>query len=179
MQNGCEIGASTTAGIEDTDGGAGEAEWLIEFGAKKMVYAFDHVSDDFFWGVPDSEFLAKIGVEGLQEGLVKVGDRFIFAKVFKERRLNPVEGITGKVENLLKLDGIQCSRVRYFAEELSEDWDAKVVGGNAPVETGAGRAGFGGATPQNPGRENTVKESLDESRAEKVLAFVTLELDAE
>ena len=53
------------------------------------------------------------------------------------------------------------------------------MSGDAPVEAGVGRAGFGDATPENPGGEDAVKEGLNEGRAKEVLAFLTFELDAE
>src|ERR1019366_8311563 len=160
--------------VEDTDGGACEAEFLIELRAKKMVYALDHVLNDFFWRVPDAEFLPKVRVEFFKERLVEVGDGFVFTEGFKESRLHAVESFAREVENLLKLDGIQRPRVGYFAKEFAEDGDAQVVGGDAPVETGAGCTIFEDATPQNPGGENTVKEGLNESGAEKCSPFSPL-----
>ena len=124
MQNGGEIGSGAATGVENADGGTGEAEGLIELGAEKMIDALDHVADDFFGGVPDAKFLAQLGVEGFKEGLVEVGNRFVFAEGFEEGRLNAVEGFSGEVENLLKLDGIQRSGVGYFAKELAEDGNA-------------------------------------------------------
>src|SRR5450631_3505354 len=115
MQDGGEIGSRAATGIENADGGAGEAEGLIEFGAKKMIDALDHVTDDFFGGVPDAEILAKLGVESFEERLVKVGDGFFFAEDFEEGGLNAVEGFAGEVENFLNLNGIQGSGVGYFA----------------------------------------------------------------
>jgi hypothetical protein len=53
------------------------------------------------------------------------------------------------------------------------------VSGDAPVESGVRRARFGGATPENPSGEDTVKEGLDEGGAKKVFAFLTFELDAQ
>ena len=72
-----------------------------------MVNALDHVPNDFFWGIPDTKFLAKVRVESFKERLVEVGNRFVFTEGFKKGRLNAVEGLAGEVENLLKLDGIQ------------------------------------------------------------------------
>ena len=138
IENGGEIGSGAATGIEDADGGTGEAERLVEFGAEKMIDALDHVADDFFWGVPDAELLAQFGVEGFEEGLVEVGDGFFFTEDFEESGLNAVEGFSGEVENFLKLDRIQGSGVGYFSEELAEDGDAQVEGGDAPVETAPG-----------------------------------------
>src|ERR1019366_9849150 len=99
VQDGGEIGSSAAAGVEDTDGGAGEAECLIELRAKKMVYAVDHVLDDFFWCVPDAEFLPKVRVEFFKERLVEVGDSFVFPEDVKESRLHAVESFAREVEN--------------------------------------------------------------------------------
>ena len=107
---------------------------MVELGAKKMVDAFDHVVDDFFGGVPDAEFLAQVGVEGFEEGLVEVGDRFFFAEDFEECGLHAVESFSGEIENLLKLDGIQRSGIGHLAEEFAQNGNAKVVSGDAPVE---------------------------------------------
>jgi hypothetical protein len=49
-----------------------------------MVDALDHVADDFFRGIPDAEVLAEFGVEGFEEGLVKVGDGFFFTEEFRD-----------------------------------------------------------------------------------------------
>jgi hypothetical protein len=51
MEDGGEVGSGTAAGVEDADGGAGQAEGLVELGAQKMVNALDHVLDDLFGGV--------------------------------------------------------------------------------------------------------------------------------
>src|SRR5208282_881028 len=104
-----------------------------------MINALDHVLDDFFRGIPDTKFFAKVGVESFQEGLVEVGNGFVFTEGIKERGLNAVERFTGEVENLLKLDGIQRPRVGHLAKEFPEDWDTEVVGGDAPVEARTGR----------------------------------------
>ncbi len=124
MQNGGEIGSSAATGVENADGGACEAKWLIEVNTEKMVNALDHVPNDFFWGIPDAKFLAKVRVESFKERLVEVGNRFVFTEGFKKGRLNAVEGLAGEVENLLKLDGIQRPRVGYLTKELAEDGDA-------------------------------------------------------
>src|SRR5216684_4283702 len=120
MQDGGEIRSSAAAGIKDADGGAGEAEGLIEFGAKKPIDAFDHVANDFFWGIPDSKLLAQRRVERFKKGLIEVGDGFVFTEDLKEGGLDTVECLAGEVENLLKLDGIQRSGVGYFAKEFAE-----------------------------------------------------------
>jgi len=130
-------------------------------------------------GYPDAEVLAKLGVESFEEGLVEVGDRFFFAESIEEGGLDAVKGFSGKVEDFLKLDGVQGSRVGYFSKELAQDGNTQVVSGDAPVEASARRAIFGYATPENPGGKDSVKESLDEGGAKKVLAFLALELDAE
>jgi hypothetical protein len=77
------------------------------------------------------------------------------------------------------LRGVEGSGVGDFAEELAEDGDAEIVGGDAPVKVCAGGAAFRRATPENPGGEDAIEEGLDEGRAEEVLAFVTFELDTE
>src|SRR5580704_8262031 len=155
--------------VENANGGACEAERLVEVSAKKLIHALDHVPDNFFRGIPDTKFFAKVGVESFEEGLVEVRNGLVFTEGVEESGLNPVERFTREVENLLKLDGIQRPGVGHFAKKLAEDGDAKVVSGDTPVETRARGARFGAATPQNPGRENTVKESLNQSRTKKVL----------
>src|SRR5450631_2667448 len=127
MQDGGEIGSRAATGIENADGGTGEAEGLIEFGAEKMIDALDHVADDFFRRVPDAEILAQFWVESFEKRLVKIGDCFLFTEGFEESGLNAVEGFSGEVEDFLKLDGIQRSGVGYFSEELAQDGDAQVV----------------------------------------------------
>src|SRR5450755_4889110 len=144
-----------------------------------MIDALDHVAHDFFRGVPDAEVLAQLGIEGFEEGLVKVGDGFFFAKDFEEGGLQAVEGFSGEIENFLKLDGIQGAGIGYFSKEFAEDENAQVVGGDAPVEAGAGDAIFWDATPENPGGDDSVEKRLNQSGAEEVLAFFSLELNAE
>ena len=121
---------------------------MIEFGAEQMVNALDHVADDLFGGVPDAEVFAEFGVEGFKEWLVEVRDRFFFAEDFEEGGLHAVEGFSGEVENLLKLDGIQGSGVGYLSKEFAEDGDAQVEGGDAPVEAGSGVREFSGVRRQ-------------------------------
>jgi hypothetical protein len=101
VEDGREIGSGAATGIKNADGRAGEAEGLIKLGTKKMIDALDHVSDDFFGGVPDAKILAQFGIEGFEEGLVEICDRFFFAEDFKERGLNAVEGFSGEVEDFL------------------------------------------------------------------------------
>ena len=52
------------------------------------------------------------------------------------------------------------------------------MGSDAPVESSVRYAGLRGSPPENPRGEDSVKESLDKSGAEEVLAFVAFKLDA-
>jgi hypothetical protein len=101
MENSSEIGSGAAAGVEDTDGGAGQSEGLIELGTEKMVNALDHILHDLFWGVPNTEILAKDRIKGFKEWLVKVGYGFIFAECIEKGGLNAVKGFAGEIENLL------------------------------------------------------------------------------
>jgi hypothetical protein len=55
----------------------------------------------------------------------------------------------------------------------------EVRGRDTPVESLVGAVGFGAAAPEDPGGEDSVKEGLNECGAEKVIALVALELEAE
>jgi hypothetical protein len=74
-----------------------------------MVYALHHILDDLFRGVPDTEVLAELGVEGFEEGLIEVGDGFVFAEGVEECGLDAVEGFARKIEDLLELEGVEGS----------------------------------------------------------------------
>jgi hypothetical protein len=179
MENSSEIGSGTAAGVEDADSGAGQAERLVEVGAEKMVNAGNHILDDLFGGVPDAEILAELRIEGFKKWLVEVGDGFVFAEGIEKGGLDAVESFTGEIEHLLELDGVKRAGFGDLAEELAEDRDAEIVGGEAPIETCAGGTALGGAPPENPCGEDAVKEGLNEGGAEEVLAFFSLKLHAE
>jgi hypothetical protein len=179
MEDGSEIGSGPAAGVEDADGGAGQAQGLLELGAEQMVNAGNHILDDFFGGVPDAEVLAELGIEGFKKGLVEVGDGLVFAEGIEECGLNAVEGFSCQIENFLELDGVECSWFRDLAEELAENGDAEIVGGEAPIEVSTRRTTFGGATPENLGGEDAVKEGLDEGGAEEVLTLFAFKPHAE
>jgi hypothetical protein len=98
---------------------------------------------------------------------------------FRKKWLDTIKSFSSQVENFLKLKRVECSWVSDLAEELAEDRDAEIVGGGAPVKARAGYAAFRGAMPEHPSGEDSVEESLDKRRAEEVLAFIALELDAE
>ena len=132
-----------------------------------------------FGRVPDAKVLAKSGIEGFKEGLVEVGNGFIFTEGIEEGGLDAVERFASEVEYLLELDGIERAGLGHLAKELAKDRDAQIIGGDAPVEARARCASFGCATPENPGGEDSVKERLNESGTKKVLAFLAFELDAE
>ena len=166
-------------GSSTADGGAGEAEGFIEFGAQEMVDALDHVADDFAGGVPDAEFLAKFGVEGFKERLVEVADGVFFAEGVEEGRLDAVEGFGGVVENFRDLNGIQRAGVGDGVKERAQDGDAEVVGGETPVEDARCGQKFGRTAPENPGGEDAVEKRLDERGAKEVLALFAFKRDAE
>jgi hypothetical protein len=179
MEDGGEIGSGATAGVEYADGGTGEAEGLIELGAEEMIDALDHVFDDWLGRVPDAEVLAELGIEGFKKGLVEVGNGLVFAEGIEEGWLDAVEGFSGEVKYLLELDGVERPGFGDLAEKLAKDGNTEIVGGEAPIEARARRAAFRRATPEHPGGEDAVKEGLDESRTEEVLAFFAFKPDAE
>ena len=72
--------------------------------AKKLVNALDHIFDDFFGGVPDTEVFAELGIECFEKRLVEIGDGFVFAEGVEECGLNAVEGFPCEREDLLELD---------------------------------------------------------------------------
>jgi hypothetical protein len=179
MEDGCEIGSGPTAGIENADGGAGEAKGLIELSAEETIDALDHVFDDWLGRVPDAEVFAELGIEGFKKGLVEVGDGLVFAECIEEGGLDAVEGFSGEMEDLLKLDGVESAEFRDLAEKLAKDGDAEIVGGETPVEARAKCAAFGFATPEDPGGEDSVKEGLNEGGAEEMLASFAFKPHAE
>src|SRR5580704_15036359 len=120
-----------------------------------MVDPLDHILNDFFWRVPDPEFFAELRVEGFKERLVEVGYGFFFTEDVEEARLNAVESFASEIQDLLKLDGIQRSGIGHFAEELAQDRNTQVMGGNPPVEAGAGQK-FWCSTPENPCGEDSI-----------------------
>ena len=144
-----------------------------------MVNTLDHVADDLAWGVPDTELLAELGVEGFEEGLIKVVDGVGFVESSKEAGLDTVEGVGGMIEDLDDLDGVECPALGDGVEELAEDGDSEVVGGETPVEGSAGSFAFGGAAPEDPGGKDAVEKGLDEGGEEEVFALVALEGDTE
>jgi hypothetical protein len=178
MKDGSEIGSSAAARIEDADSGTGKAEGLIELGAEKLINSLNHILHDFFRRIPNAKFLAEDGIKGFKEGLIKIGDGFIFAESIEKGGLNAIEGFTGEIENFLQLEGVKRAGFRNLAEELAEYGDAEIVGGEAPIEARIGRAAIWRATPENPGRENAVKKCLDEGGAEEMLALFAFKTDA-
>jgi len=89
-----------------------------------VVHALNHVADDFAWCVPDAEFLAELRVEGFEERLVKVVDGFVLIKSVEERRLDAVECVTGMIEDLDDLDGVESSALGDCVKEGSKDGNA-------------------------------------------------------
>ncbi len=80
-----EVGAGAAAGIEDDDARVGEAVGDVQFLAQHRVDAGDHVVDDLRRRVPDAEFLAQLGVEGLEERLVEILDGVGLLEAGEER----------------------------------------------------------------------------------------------
>ncbi len=151
----------------------------MEFGAEKMVDALDHVADDFPRGVPDAEFLAQLGIEGFEEGLIKVLDGVFLTEGCEEVRLNPVEGVGAVIEDFGDLYGVQRAAFGHSVKECAKDGDTQVIGRETPIEHTMMSGIIGRTTPQNPGGEDAVKKCLDEGRAEEVFALFSFEGDTE
>ena len=179
MEDGGEIGSGAAAGVEDADGGTGEAERLIELGAEEMIDALNHVLDDFLGRVPDAEVFAELGVESFKKWLVEVGDGFVFAEGIEEGGLYAVEGFSGEVENSLKLGRVEGAGLGDFSEEFAEHGYTQIIGSQAPVEQCSGYAAFGRSTPEYPCGEDAIEEGLDEGGAEEVFALFAFKADAE
>ena len=79
-----EIRARAAAWIEDVDVVGGQAVGDAEVVLQGAVDAGDHVPHDLSRCVPDAELLAEVGVEGLQEGLVEVGDGLSLAEAVEK-----------------------------------------------------------------------------------------------
>src|SRR5437660_10199364 len=79
-----EIRAGATRGIKHVNTRVGETIGNLQFFAQHRVYARDHVFDDFSRRVPDSQLLAQLGIEGLQEWFVEILHRVAFFKTRKE-----------------------------------------------------------------------------------------------
>ena len=96
-----EVRAGAAAGIEDVDVIGGQAVGDAEVVLQGAVDAGDHVPHHLGGGVPDAELLAEVGVEGLQEGLVEVGDGLSLAEAVEEGdAVDAVECGGGPVEHL-------------------------------------------------------------------------------
>jgi len=180
-----EVGARAAARVEDVNVFVREAVGKIQFFAQDGVHASNHVLDDFGRGVPDAELLAEFGVEGLKEAFVEILNGMGFLKFREEGgTVDAVEDGSGPVEDFGEIKVFELAGIGDFVEELSEDGHAKVVGSETPVEERGLRANreigvprlFG---PKNPGGEDAIKKSLDESGAKEMLAFFALESEAE
>ena len=145
-----------------------------------MIDAFDHVRDDLARGIPDAEVLTKLGIEGFEEGFVKVLNRVGLRKLFEERRaIDASEGVASQIKHLGDLDCVERAGIGDFGKEFTKDGDVEVKGGSAPVEASFFGAAFGRTRPKHPGREDSVEESLHQSGTEEVLALLLLEPEAE
>ena len=107
-----EVRAGAAAGVEDVDVVGGQAVGDAEVVLQGAVDAGDHVPHDLGWRVPDAELLAEVGVEGLQEGLVEVGDGLSLAEAVEEGdAVDAVECGGGPVEDLDEAQGLEASWV--------------------------------------------------------------------
>jgi hypothetical protein len=118
MKDSGEVCAGPAAGIEDTDGGAGETGRLIEFCAEETIDAFDHVLDDRLGRVPHAKVLTKLGIEGFEKRLVKVGDCLVFTKGIEKGWLDAIERFSSEVEYLLQGNGIEGAGLGHFVEQF-------------------------------------------------------------
>ena len=111
-----EVCAGAAAGVEDVDVVGGQAVGDAEVVLEGAVDAGDHVAHDLDGGVPDAELLAECGVEGLEEGLVEVGDGLALAEAVEEGvAVDAVEGGGGPVEHLDESRGAGGGRGRIAA----------------------------------------------------------------
>ena len=102
-----EVCAGAAAGVEHVDVIGGQAFGDSEVVLQRTVDAGDHVSDDLGGGVPDAELLAEDGVEGLQEGLVEVGDGRALAEPVEEgAAVDAVKGCGGPIQHLDEAQGL-------------------------------------------------------------------------
>ena len=173
-----EVCAGAAAGVEYVDVVGGQPFGDAEIVLQGSVDAGYHVSDDLGGGVPDAELLAEDGVEGLQEGLVEVGDGRALAEPVEEgAAVDAVEGGGGPVQHLDQAQGLEPSGVGELLEERPQDGGAEVPDGGAPVERPGGRRGLAG--PEHPGGEDAVEEGLHEGGPEEGGAALALEADTQ
>ena len=197
-ENGPQVGAGAATGIEDDHVRVRESVGETEFGAQDGVHAFDLVADDLLGGVPDAEFLAQFGIEGVQEGFVEVLDGVPLVEGPEELgAVHAIQGGGGPVEDFDQAQCAETGGIGDLHEEGAEHGNAQEVVGGAPVEAagdgirrrglaeGVGKSGFfigfgiAPPRPQNPGGEDAVEEGLNERRTKEMLAFLALEAQAE
>ena len=173
-----QIGPGAAAGIEDDDGGIGEAIGQVEIFPQGGIDAADHVADDFRRGVPDAEVFAQLGIELGEEGFVEILDGIAHVVSGEEAgAVHAGEAFLGPVEDFLQVEGADLPAVGELDEEGAEDGQAEVLGGEPPLEAVAGfRVLF---MPEDPGGEDAVEKRLDEGGLEEVGALFALEVDAE
>ena len=134
----------------------------------------------------------------MQEGFVKILDGVSLVEGLEELGMvHAIQGGGGPVENFDQAQGTETGRVGDLHEKGAEHGNAQEIVGGAPVEAagdyiwrrsfaeGVSKSsyftGFGvvPTRPQDPSRENAVKEGLNEGGTKKMLAFLALETQAE
>ncbi len=130
-----EIGACAATGIEDIDVLVGEPIGEIEFLAKDNIHASHHVLDDFGRRVPNAELLAEFGIEGLEEGFVKILDSVDFLESGEEAgAVHAIEGQAGVVKDFREIELFHLTWLGDFMEQLAQDRNTEEAGGLRPVE---------------------------------------------
>ena len=115
-----EVRPSAAAGVEDVDvvgrQAVGDAQVLLQ----RHVDAGDHVTHHLGGRVPDAKLLAKVGVEGLQEGLVEVGHGLSRRRSGRRRPLRSTRSRAAAVQSK-QLDKAQGLQLRPAIGQLLEE----------------------------------------------------------
>ena len=173
-----QIGARAAARIEHVDILVRQPVGPAQFFAQHGVHAGDLILDDLRRGVPDTEFLAQFGIEGLEERFVEILDGVSFGELLEEfRAVHAVECGCGPVQHFHQAQRTQLGRGRDLLEEGLDHRDVERPSGGLPIK---GFAAFGlFLVPEHPGGEHAVEERLHQGGAEEMSAFDGLELHAQ
>ena len=162
---------------------------MFEIVFERLVHAGDHVADHLRRRVPDAQLFAQFGIEGFQERLVEVRHRLALVKSGEEGGpVHPVKRGRRPVQHLNQAERLQPTGIGKLLEQCPQYRSAQMPDRLVPIErssaVAAGKQRSGvrlriGACPQHPGGENSVEQSLHQSRVEKALALLTLKAHAE
>ncbi len=168
-----EIGARSTAGIEDVDVVRRQAVGNVQVVAERLVHPSDHVLHNFRRRVPDAQLLPKRRVECLQERFVEVGNRFALVEAGEERRaIHPIQSGCRPIQHFDQAERSEASRIGKLLEERPQNRRSQMPNGGAPVEHAAP---WRLPRPQHPGGEDPVEERLHQRRVEEPRSPLALE----